>query len=89
MNDQHLSLPFAHVTAPVSRAQAARLVGYDHHRVRVGARLGVLLTYHWLPLDDTPEPLALMVVFPPLPVALAHPAAPEQIQALINQLVFT
>ncbi len=75
--------------APVSHEQAARLVNYDHHRVRVGTKLGVLLTYHWLPLEDVAEPLALTVVFPPVSVVLAHPPAPEQIQTLIDQLPWT
>jgi hypothetical protein len=72
----------------VSQAQAVRLVDYDHHRVWVGGKLGVMLTYHWLPLDEATEPLALTVVFPPVSVANAHPAAPEEVQALVDRLAF-
>jgi hypothetical protein len=42
--DQHQTpLPFEHVAAPVSQAQAARLVDYDHHRARVGGKLGAVI----------------------------------------------
>jgi len=53
-----------------------------------GLASGVLLTYHWRPLDEATEPLTLMVVVPPWRIAQAHPAASEEIQGLIDQVVF-
>ncbi|PKN95193.1 MAG: hypothetical protein CVU44_00500 [Chloroflexi bacterium HGW-Chloroflexi-6] len=68
-----------------SRAQAAQLVDYDHHTVRIQGRLGVLLTYPWLPLDENPGPFVLTVVFHH---AEKHPAAPEAVQTLVDGLKF-
>lgn len=69
-----------------SRDQAERLVSFDHHRVRVGGRQGVMLTYHWLPLETAVEPLLLTVVFH---YAEQHPPAPPEVQVIIDQLTFT
>jgi hypothetical protein len=66
--------------------QAEQLVGYDHHRVWVEGRAGILLTYHWMPLEEATEPLLLKVVFHKS--ASQHPAAPPDIQRLINQVQF-
>lgn len=68
-----------------TRDQAVQIVNYDHHRVRVDGRLAVMLTYHWMPLEDTPEPLTLRAVFQ---YADKHPAAPPEVQAIIDQLHF-
>jgi hypothetical protein len=80
--------PFAQRTAVVNQAQAACLVDYDHHRVRVSGELGVMLTYQWLTGDEAAEVRTLIVVFPPLPIALAHPPAPPEVQTVIDQCVF-
>lgn len=68
-----------------TRDQATYLVDYDHHRVRVDGRLAVMLTYDWMPLENAPDPLLLRVVFQ---YAEKHPAAPPDIQAIIDQLHF-
>ena len=80
---------FDQIMAPVSREQAARLVGYDHHRVWVGEKLGVMLTYHWMPLEEATEPLVLIVIVPPPVIAQAHPPAPPEVQAVVDQLTWT
>lgn len=72
------------LVAACSRDQAAILASFDHHRVWVGGRDGVMLTYEWL-LEDASEPLLLTVV--PRHAA-AHPPAPPEIQAVIDQLTF-
>ncbi len=66
--------------------QAEQLVRYDHHRVRINGRLGIMLTYHWLPLEDAAETLLLKVVFHDS--ASQHPPTPPEIQALVEQLTF-
>ena len=48
-------------------------------------KLAVMLTYHWQPVVEAPEPLLLRVVFQ---YAGAHPPAPAEIQAIINELDF-
>ena len=72
-------------------AQAEILRAYDHHRVqvnarvRVGDRSGVMLTYDWL-MDAAPhDRYELVVVFE---YADVHPAAPSDVQAVIDQLQF-
>ena len=61
-----------------TRQQAEQLVDYDHHRVTVLGRAGVLLTYEWMPIEEHVGPFVLTVVFHH---ADAHPPAPDEIQA--------
>ncbi len=68
-----------------TRAQAAQLVDYDHHVVRVEGRPGVLLTYPWMPFEEKTGPFVLTVVFHH---AEQHPPAPEQVQRLVDTLRF-
>jgi hypothetical protein len=70
--------------AVCSRQQAEQLVHYDHHHVRINSRLGIMLTYHWMPLEDSAEPLLLKVVFHDS--ARQHPPAPQGIQEIVGQL---
>src|SRR3712207_2080626 len=78
-------------------SQAAQLLSFDHHRVIVAYQIGVLLTYHRLPLEIAFEPLMLHVVFNPAPdcglssdqiraMMLAHPLVPHNIQTLVDTL---
>ncbi len=71
--------------AACTRAEAAALLPWDHHRVQAGGRPGVLLTLDLMqrPLDELPEPLELLVVFH---YAGAHPAAPPDVQAIVDTL---
>ncbi len=68
-----------------TRDQAEQLVNYDHHVVDVNGRKGVMLTYEWMPLEEHPGPFLLTVVFH---YVEGHPAAPAEIQALVNGLSF-
>jgi hypothetical protein len=65
--------------------QAEILVNYDHHAVRVNGRLGVMLTYAWMPVEEHVGPFVLTVVFH---YAEKHPMAPEAIQSVIDGLHF-
>lgn len=87
------------VEAEVDRGIAAQLAGFDHHRVVVGDRWGILITYHWLPLAEAPDPLVARVIFQPAPDYLLneaevrfhvqrHPPAPPFIQDLVDRLPF-
>jgi hypothetical protein len=71
--------------AVCTRAQAEQLVNYDHHTVVVQGRLGVLLTYPWMPMEENPGPFVLTVVFYH---SEKHPAAPPEIQHLVDGLRF-
>jgi hypothetical protein len=75
------------LVAICTREQTGQLVNYDHHRVWVDSCLGIMLTYHWMPLEDAKAPLTLSIVFHES--AQQHPSAPQQIQTIINQLVIT
>ena len=68
-----------------TREQAAQLVDYDHHRVNIENRPGVLLTYEWMPLEEHTGPFVLTVVFHH---AEKHPPAPESIQSIVDELRF-
>ena len=70
-----------------SRADAAVLLRYAHHVVRIGGRPALLLTYPWAAegLDALAEPLAFAVSFT---YPRGHPAAPPDVQALVDRLVF-
>lgn len=85
--------------AVCTRAQAEILVRYDHHRVKVGSRWGIMITYPWMPLEEAQEPLQVRVIFNPAPkhlpspdqvraVVFQHPLAPEEVQRIIDQLAF-
>lgn len=85
--------------ARCSRPQAEILVQYDHHRVRVSGRWGIMITYHWMPLEDAVEPLVVEVIFNPSRKHLKtdeqvraqifnHPLAPDTVQVVIDQLHF-
>ena len=65
--------------------QARELVQYDHHRVIVESRAGVLLTYEWMPIEQHLRAFVLTVVFHH---AEKHPPAPEKIQAIVDALRF-
>ena len=85
-----MSRPFNQVypnqaVAICTREQAAQLVDYDHHVVRVDGRNGVMLTYEWMPLEEHTGPFVLTVVFH---YADRHPQAPAEVQAVIDSLRF-
>lgn len=88
-----------YASAVCSRAQAETLVCYDHHRGQAAGRWGILITSHWLPLDEARAPLIALVVFNPsrqhLPsedqaraMVFKHPLAPPDGQAIIAELQF-
>ena len=74
--------------ARCARADAAKLVVYDHHVVWIGGRAAILRTYQWAaePVDRWPDELMLVVSFT---YAAGHPTAPEHIQRLVASLEFT
>ncbi len=72
-------------TAICTRAQAEQLINYDHHRVTILEKAGVLLTYEWMPIEEHIGPFVLTVVFHH---AEKHPPAPDEIQAIVNGLKF-
>jgi hypothetical protein len=72
-------------TAICNRAQAEQLVNYDHHRVTVLGRQGVLLTYEWMPIEEHIGPFVLTIVFHH---AEMHPPASPAIQDVVNKLSF-
>jgi hypothetical protein len=85
--------------AVCTRTQAEQLARFDHHQVIVNDRWGILITYHWMPVEMAPEPLIATVVFNPAPEHLAseaetrmavrnHPFAPSAIQTIIGRLAF-
>ena len=87
------------VLARCTREEAEALVRYDHHRVQVGGRWGILITYPLMPLEDAQEPLLVNVVFNPSPkhlptvkqtraMVFKHPLAPQEVQELIDGLTF-
>ncbi len=87
------------VTAVCSREQAEVLVRYDHHRVKVENRWGILITYPWMPLEEAQEPLVPKVIFNPAPkhnispdqvraIIFKHPLAPEEVQEIVDRLQF-
>ncbi len=87
------------MAAVCNRSQAEQLAAFDHHQAIVKECWGILITYHWLPVDDASEPLIATVLFNPAPnhttsegqirqMIRQHPAAPPDIQAVIDQLTF-
>jgi hypothetical protein len=53
--------------------QAQQLMPYDHHHVRIGGLLAILITYHWMETTLLEEPLFVKAVFHD--AALQHPPA--------------
>jgi hypothetical protein len=74
---------------PATRSLLRR---YDHHVVRVDRRQALLLTYHW---DDDVEQNERLAGDLLLPVEVSftypdgHPAAPADVQAIVDSLTFT
>ncbi len=78
------------VTATCTREQAEILAAWDHHRVRVGERWGILITYPLmmqleaaagvLAAEVPAEPLEVKVVFNPAP---KHMPTAEQARAIV------
>ena len=65
--------------------QAALLLPYDHHTVRVDGQTGVLLTYPHLTKNELTQPVEFQIVFEH---TTGHPAAPPEAQAIIDLLTF-
>ena len=85
--------------AVCTRSQAETLVQYDHHRVKVENRWGIMITYPLLPLEEAQEPLFVKVIFNPAPqydpsleqiraIVFKHRLAPAEIQDMIGRLDF-
>jgi hypothetical protein len=74
--------------ARCARADAAKLLPYDHHVVWIGGRAALLRTYQWgaEPVDSWPDELTLQLTFT---YVSGHRAAPEHIQHLVASLEFT
>ncbi len=68
-----------------TREQAQHLVNYDHHVVVVHGRMGVMLTYEWMPLEEHEGPFILTIVFHH---AEKHPRAPDEVQSVVDGLTF-
>jgi hypothetical protein len=97
---QPMISPDSHqAAAHCTRAQAEILVQFDHHRVRVEKRWGIMITYPWMPLEEAQEPFMVNVIFNPAPshipdpdqiraIVRKHPPAPEAVQNIIDQLQF-
>jgi len=68
-----------------TREQAAQLVNYDHHVVRVHGRPGVMLTSERISIEEHAGPFVLTVVFHHVE---KHPRAPEAIQSVVDELRF-
>lgn len=68
-----------------TREQAEHLVNYDHHVVQVKGRLGVMLTYEWMPVEEHEGPFVLTIVFHH---AGEHPRASVQVQSIVDGLQF-
>ena len=71
--------------AVCTREQAEELANYDHHTVLVQDRLGLMLTYGWMPIEEHAGPFVLTVVFQ---YAEKHPRATEAIQSIVDTLDF-
>jgi hypothetical protein len=85
-----MSKPFNQIypnqaVAICTREQAQQLVNYDHHVLEVSGRLGVMLTYDWMPIREHAGPFILTVVFHH---AEKHPRAPQEIQSIVDELTF-
>jgi len=82
-----------------TRSQAEFLAAFDHHRVVVNERWGILITHHLWPLAEATEPFKLKVILNPAAkhstaesrirsVVMKHPSAPDAVQAVIDQMAF-
>ena len=71
--------------AVCTREQAEQLVKYDHHVVEVNGRVGVMLTYEWMPVEAHTGPFVLTVVFHHTE---KHPRVPQGIQSIVDELRF-
>lgn len=69
------------------RGVAGLLLRYDHHVVRIAGRPALLRTYHWAESapEDWPAELTVSVSFT---YAAGHPAAPDEVQRVVNTLIF-
>ena len=65
--------------------QALQLAEYDHYRVMVSGRAGLLLTKEWFPLEEHNGPFVLTVIFHHIEDL---PLVPEHVQTLIDGLKF-
>jgi hypothetical protein len=74
-----------HLELVCTREQAEQLVRYDHHQAWVEGRQGILLMYHWMPLEAATEPLTLIITFHES--ARQHPPVPPAIQRLVDGLL--
>ena len=68
-----------------TREQAEQLVDFDHHVINVNSRVGLMLTYEWMPIEEHAGPFVLTVVFHH---AEKHPRAPQKIQSIVDELTF-
>ena len=65
--------------------QAALLLPYNQHTVRINGRCGVLLAYPHLKQAELTQPVEFQIVFEHV---TGHPTAPDKIQAIIDDLNF-
>jgi hypothetical protein len=74
-------------TARCPRADAPQLLRYDHHVVWIAGRQALLRTYQWAAraAESWPDELAFEISFTYAP---GHPAAPREIQRLVDSLSF-
>jgi len=72
-------------TAICTPEQAAQLADHDRQRVRVDGKAALLLTEAWFPLEEHRGPFVLTVVFHHAEVG---PAAPPEIQSVVDELKF-
>ncbi len=72
--------------ATCTRSQALDHIRFDHQRVNIGGKAGVMLTYDWPDPIESEESFVLRVVFA---YADEHPIAPVHIQNIVSQLNFT
>ena len=79
--------PDERLIARCPRAHAPALLRYDHHVVRIGDRPALLRTYHWAADDASAWPNELVLEVS-LTYAAGHPAAPPEIQRVIDSLSF-
>lgn len=98
MNAPAVRLPDL-LTATCTLAQAEQLLYYDHHRVQVQGRWGVMLTHHWMMDPGRLDPLLVHVRLgfgreyglteAEISAAIQrHPPAPMAILTLVGQLDF-
>ena len=89
----------AEMEAVCDHVQAEHLAAFDHHRVMVDGCWGILMTHHWMRDAAADDSRIARVLFNPAPqhapseepvrvIVRKHPPAPQEIQALIDRLVF-